>query len=157
MISAVPEALRRVKRGDLSCYIHDKACRGWCRLIGHSGGVCTNENECMCSEEDLEKYVCSNEVKPKTQKKLCAGWCQIFRQKQTGNCDLEAKECMCDDTDLEISHSKCVSDFVCRMYCQAVERKATGKCTGENNWDCSCVSNPKVSANIIDIDDQDDL
>ena len=44
------------------------------------------KNECLCSEEDLEKYICDpDEEGPgeKTQHTLCAGWCQL-KGKQSG-------------------------------------------------------------------------
>ena len=44
------------------------------------------QGECLCSEEDLEKYICDpNEEGPgnKTQHTLCAGWCQL-KGKQSG-------------------------------------------------------------------------
>ena len=45
-----------------------------------------SKNECLCSEEDLEKYICDpDEEGPgeKTQHTLCAGWCQL-KGKQSG-------------------------------------------------------------------------
>ena len=44
------------------------------------------KNECLCSEEDLEKYICDpDEEGPgeSTQHTLCAGWCQL-KGKQSG-------------------------------------------------------------------------
>jgi hypothetical protein len=57
-------------------------CRWTCRSFGHSDGVCEND-ECMCNEQKLEKYVCGGDVGNGTAHTLCAGWCQ-FKGRQSG-------------------------------------------------------------------------
>jgi len=144
--------IARKKRSSISCNIHESMCKYWCRVAGHSSGTCDIENECLCSEEDLEKYICDpDEEGPgeKTQHTLCAGWCQL-KGKQSGDCDADAKECVCTAESLGASHAKCIDDTVCSMWCQIKERKATGKCEGVNNWDCICKSAPKEEDNEIE-------
>jgi len=144
--------IARRKRSSFSCKIHESVCKYWCRIAGHSTGSCDIEGECLCSEEDLEKYICDpNEEGPgnKTQHTLCAGWCQL-KGKQSGDCDTNAKECVCTGAELGAKHAKCIDDTVCSMWCQIKERKATGKCEGEHNWDCVCKSAPKDKDNEVE-------
>jgi len=144
--------IARKKRSSISCKIHQSVCKYWCRIAGHSSGTCDIEGECLCSEEDLEKYICDpDEEGPgnKTQHTLCAGWCQLKGQ-QSGDCDINAKECVCTEASLGARHAKCIDDTVCSMWCQVKERKATGKCEGEHNWDCVCKSAPKDKDNEIE-------
>jgi len=75
----------RARRSDfLRCSISDYICKGWCRAAGHSDGTCNADDECLCSEQKLEKYVCSDQVSNATAHTLCAGWCQ-YKGLQTGN------------------------------------------------------------------------
>jgi len=144
--------IARKKRSSISCKIHESVCKYWCRIAGHSSGSCDIEGECLCSEEDLEKYICDpNDEGPgnKTQHALCAGWCQL-KGKQSGDCDTSAKECTCTEAELGAKHAKCIDDTVCSMWCQIKERKATGKCEGEHNWDCVCKSAPKDKDNEVE-------
>jgi len=144
--------IARKKRSSITCKIHESVCKYWCRIAGHSSGSCDIQGECLCSEEDLEKYICDpNEEGPgnKTQHTLCAGWCQL-KGKQSGDCDTKAKECVCTGAELGAKHAKCIDDTVCSMWCQIKERKATGKCEGEHNWDCVCKSAPKDKDNEVE-------
>lgn len=142
----------RKKRSSVSCKIHERVCKYWCRIAGHSSGTCDIEDECLCSEEDLEKYICDpDEEGPgnKTQHTLCAGWCQL-KGKQSGDCDVNAKECVCTEETLAVKHAKCIDDTICSMWCQIKERKATGKCEGQHNWECVCKSAPKDKDNEVE-------
>lgn len=145
--------IARKKRSSLSCKVHESVCKYWCRIAGHSNGHCDIEDECLCSEENLEKYICDpNDEGPgnKTQHTLCAGWCQL-KGRQSGDCDINAKECVCTEKTLGVKHAKCIDDTICSMWCQIKERKATGKCEGEHNWECVCKSAPKDKDNEVDV------
>ena len=61
---------------------------------------------------------------------------------------MSSQECECVDTKLEGDHVKCVTDAICSVYCQFKEKKATGRCEGENGWDCVCVSNGETNETI---------
>ncbi|CAB4054709.1 unnamed protein product [Lepeophtheirus salmonis] len=136
--------LKRVKRNDLvRCGLTESVCKWTCRLGGHSGGFCSPDadggSSCICSEEDLEKYVCGGDVGPEIAGYSCAGFCQA-KGRQSGNCDLIKNECACTKEYLQLSHIKCINDEVCSVFCQYKERKANGRCEGPNKWDCKCYS-----------------
>lgn len=115
-------------------------CQIWCRISGHSNGVCDETDDCLCSGESVEKHFCSDEhYNEDEQHTICAGFCQ-FKGKQTGDCN-DNRECVCVEQDLEGEHVKCVSDAVCKMYCQFDKKTRTGQCGGDYGWDCICTNN----------------
>eukprot|EP00095_Tigriopus_kingsejongensis_P011405 maker-scaffold508_size152036-snap-gene-0.17 protein:Tk11405 transcript:maker-scaffold508_size152036-snap-gene-0.17-mRNA-1 annotation:"hypothetical protein H257_02733" len=122
-------------------------CRWSCRLLGHSGGSCDADNECRCSEEDLDRYVCGGNVTETTANNLCAGWCQ-FRGLQTGDCDFTNGECQCTENDkLATRHIKCINEEACSIYCQ-FKRKSAGFCGGTNDWECICLSKDETRQEV---------
>ncbi len=155
------DIVTRSKRSDrVRCgWTNGFLCRWSCRAFGHSDGSCDEQDECICSEEELERYVCRGDVSNRTADALCAGWCQ-FKGLQTGmslvtfsltyvcnivnvflgDCNLTLNECECSTDKLQESHAKCITDEVCAFYCQFKEKKANGKCVGKNGWDCVCYS-----------------
>ena len=44
----------------------------------------------------------------------------------------------------------CLNLYGNDIYFQIKERKATGKCEGEHNWDCVCKSAPKDKDNEVE-------
>ena len=58
----------------------------------------------------------------------------------SGDCN-DNQECVCVDQELKGSHVKCVSDAVCKMYCQFDKKTRTGYCGGDYGWDCVCTDN----------------
>ena len=107
----------------------------------------------------------------------------------SGDCDVNAKECVCTEETLAVKHAKCIDDTICSMWCQVgpientiwmannfltihlactdvkiftvylyflfyfyqiKERKATGKCEGQHNWECVCKSAPKDKDNEVE-------
>ena len=44
----------------------------------------------------------------------------------------------------------CLKAYGNDFYFQIKERKATGKCEGEHNWDCVCKSAPKDKDNEVE-------
>ena len=73
----------------------------------------------------------------------------FFRNKNTfdmysfffsGDCN-DDQECICVEQELKGDHVKCVSDAVCKMYCQFDQKARTGKCGGDYGWDCVCSDN----------------
>ena len=74
---------RVVKRQAVLCKV-PKVCQIWCRISGHSNGVCDETDDCLCSGESVEKHFCSDEhYNEDEQHTICAGFCQ-FKGKQTG-------------------------------------------------------------------------
>lgn len=129
----------RTKRQAVLCKV-PKVCQVWCRISGHSDGVCDDSEDCLCSGEDVEKHFCSDEhYTEDEQHTICAGICQ-FKGKQTGDCN-DDQECICVEQELKGDHVKCVSDAVCKMYCQFDQKARTGKCGGDYGWDCVCSNN----------------
>ena len=81
---ALVSEIRRKRADTVRCVPFNGAlCRWSCRAFGHSSGFCDDDDECRCSEEELEKYVCGGNVGNSTADALCAGWCQ-FRGLQSG-------------------------------------------------------------------------
>ena len=58
----------------------------------------------------------------------------------SGDCN-DDQECICVEQELKGDHVKCVSDAVCKMYCQFDQKARTGKCGGDYGWDCVCSDN----------------
>lgn len=141
LLSSSGSEIRRKREDSLRCRpFNGFFCRWSCRLLGHSDGFCDEENECRCSEEGLEKYVCGGNVTETAANNLCAGWCQ-FRGLQTGDCNTEMGVCECTEGDkLSTRHIKCINEEVCSIYCQFREKKSSGICTGKNDWECVCLS-----------------
>ena len=58
----------------------------------------------------------------------------------SGDCN-DDQECICVEQELKGDHVKCISDAVCKMYCQFDQKARTGKCGGDYGWDCVCTDN----------------
>ena len=65
---------------------------------------------------------------------------KISRSLFSGDCN-DDQECICVEQELKGDHVKCVSDAVCKMYCQFDQKARTGKCGGDYGWDCVCSDN----------------
>ena len=63
-------------------------------------------------------------------------YCSLF----SGDCN-DDQECICVEQELKGDHVKCISDAVCKMYCQFDQKARTGKCGGDYGWDCVCSDN----------------
>ncbi|XP_040583631.1 uncharacterized protein [Lepeophtheirus salmonis] len=147
------DSLSRVRRSDVvRCGISESICKWTCRIGGHSSGFCSpgpdGGSDCICSDEDLDKYLCGGDVDPDIAGYTCAGFCQA-KGKQSGNCNSVLNECICTSETLEFDHINCISNEVCSVYCQYKEKKPHGRCEGINKWECKCFSNTGLG-DIID-------
>ena len=59
----------------------------------------------------------------------------------TGKCNADFTDCECSSELVSAKqYGLCLDDGVCSLYCQR-KGYARGDCSGEQNWDCMCITN----------------
>jgi len=126
-----------VTQAGFRCSIGDFACTASCVVLGQSSGTCDNDNECWCSEKDID-FKAFRELLPSRctlGKSFCEGTCNAIGRR-TGSCEF-GEGCECSDEFLSPSEfALCAAESTCRLDCQR-QGKGTGECKG---WKCECRS-----------------